>query len=358
MTGGPVHGLPTSPNHCTVEAAAQYSIKPSGYIRSQMACDVARHQEVVSEMNVTPSSGKAALLTDLSPYVYGTTRLGDERIPFDDRVAIARAAMDAGVWFHTSHTYNDALQVLRAAFDQDRSRVPNLIVKIGWSTIEELRDVIRKNLEPLGLESIELGQLCLGGELAEQFATGGACYEAFARIREAGLVNRFVLEVFPWTSETPLRALRHGYPQGIVDGYIFYLNPLQRFASNELWDLLRARSEPIIAMRTVAGGPVHRLRDVPGAAWQSYLQKRATEVAPIFERSGIESWTEFCVRFAHSFPEVLATVGSTSRLSHLEEFLTAAAGIEPLQPDIVDEIVALHYRWSDEMDVHAEPWTM
>ena len=34
----------------------------------------------------------------------------------------------------------------------------------------------------------------------------------------------------------PLKALRGGYPQGIVDGYIFYLNPLQRFASNELWD--------------------------------------------------------------------------------------------------------------------------
>ena len=31
------------------------------------------------------------------------------------------------------------------------------------------------------------------------------------------------------------------------------------------------------------------------------------EVVPLFERSGIESWTEFCVRFAHSFPLVRAT---------------------------------------------------
>ncbi len=303
-------------------------------------------------------SEKAGLLSDLSPYVYGTTRLGDERIPFEDRVSIARAAMDAGVWFHTSHTYGNALQVLRAAFDQDRARVPKLIVKIGWSTLDELRDVIRQNLEPLGLESLELGQLCLGGPLAEEFATGGPCYEGFARIRDEGLVRRFVLEVFPWTSEVPLRALRAGYPEGIVDGYIFYLNPLQRFASNELWGLLAERGEPIIAMRTVAGGPVHRLRDVPGAAWKDYLQKRAVEVAPIFEQSGIASWTEFCVRFAHSFPLVRATVGSTARPAHLAEFLAAAEDIRPLTKNLVDEITALQVRWSDELDIHAEPWAM
>ena len=34
-------------------------------------------------------------------------------------------------------------------------------------------------------------------------------------------------------------------------------------------------------MRTVSGGPVHNLRDVPGFAWKEYLQKRAVEVAPV-----------------------------------------------------------------------------
>jgi hypothetical protein len=143
-----------------------------------------------------------------------------------------------------------------------------------------------------------------------------------------------------------------------VDGYIFYLNPLQRLASNELWDELVGRSEPMIAMRTVAGGDVYRLRDVPGYAWKSYLQERAVEVVPIFERSGIKSWTEFCVRFAHSFPLVRATVGATSRLENLKEFLAAAEKIEPLPEDILLEITRLHDRWSDEFDRKAEIWTM
>ena len=308
-----------------------------------------------------PSSSipdKSTLLTDLSPYIYGTTRLGDDKIPFDERVRIARAAMDAGVWFHTSHTYGNALEVLRTAFDQDRTRVPKMIVKIGWNNIAELRDVIHQNIDPLGLEGLELGQLCLSGELAGQFANGGACYEAFEAIKKEGLVRRFVVEVFPWTSFTSLQALRGGYPEGIVDGYIFYLNPLQRFASNELWDLLLKRKEPIIAMRTVSGGNVHRLRDVPGAAWKEYLQQRAVEVAPIFERSGIASWTEFCVRFAHGFPLVRATVGATSRIENLNEFLAAAEDIQPLPADIQEAIVALQRRWSDEVDMKAEVWSM
>ena len=169
-------------------------------------------------------------------------------------------------------------------------------------------------------------------------------------------MGQFVLEVFPWTSDAPLRALRGGHLDGVVDAFIFYLNPLQRFATNELWDELVARNYTVIAMRTVAGGPVHRLRDVPGAAWQPYLQQRAVEVAPVFERSGIEDWTEFCVRFAHSFPNVIATVGSTSRAANLRALIDAPD--EPLAEEIVDELSMLQRRWSDDTDVLAEPWTM
>jgi hypothetical protein len=205
---------------------------------------------------------------------------------------------------------------------------------------------------------LELGQLCLSGALAEDYANGGKCYEEFSRLKQEGLVHRFVLEVFPWSSDVALKALRAGYPEGIVDGYIFYLNPLQRFPSNELWDMLVGRDEPMIAMRTVAGGNIHKLRDVPGYAWKPYLQERAAEVAPIFERSGVQSWTQFCVRFAHSFPQVRATVGATSQIENLNEFLNAAKHIEPLPKDLRDEIIQLQYRWSDQLDMKAEIWTM
>ena len=297
-------------------------------------------------------------LSDLSKYVYGTANLRDKNIAFADRVEMARRAMETGVWFHTSHTYGDTLHVLRAAFDEDRSRVPKLIIKIGWSSIAEMRDVIRQNLEPLGVDHMDVGQLCLGGELAEQFRAGGKCYDDFGKIQSEGLVRRFVLEVFPWTSGIALDAMRDGRLDGFLAAYIFYLNPLQRFASNELWDALQAGNYPIIGMRAVGGGNVHRLRDVPGAAWKDYLRQRAGEIAPIFERSGCKSWTEFCMRFAFGFPQVRATVGATNKPDNLNEFLNCSRNVTPLLADIQTEIVRLQRRWSDETDIHAEPWSM
>ena len=308
-------------------------------------------------MDITMKN-RISALEGITPYVYGTTRLGDAGIPRAERLKVAHAAMDAGVWFHTSRMYGDALEVLGEAFREEPAMVPKLIVKIGWDNVNQLRGVIEENLKPLGLQGMQLGQLCLGGDLAEDFANGGKCYRVFQDLKDEGLVQGYVVEAFPWTSAPSLQALKSGYTQGIVDGFIFYLNPLQRFASNPLWEEILARKQPIIAMRTVSGGPVYRLRDVPGFAWKEYLQQRAVEVAPIFERSGIQSWTEFCVRFAHSFPLVQATVGATAKIANLQAFLSATENLTLLPADIIQAISALHARWSDEVDVKAEKWSM
>ena len=297
-------------------------------------------------------------INEITPYIYGTTRLGDDKIPRNERIEIALDAMRTGVWFHTSRMYGDAIEVLGEVFRQEPAMIPKLIVKIGWDNVNQLRGVIEENIKPLGVDRIQLGQLCLGGELAEDFSNGGECFKIFQDLKNEGLVEDYVVEVFPWTSDAPLKALRAGYVSGIIKGFIFYLNPLQRFATNELWDEIIERNVPVIAMRTVSGGPVHKLRDIPGFAWKDYLQKRAVQVAPIFEKSGVKSWTEFCVRFVHSFPQVKATVGSTSQIKNLNEFLAAKNNLEPLSEEIITEIQDLHYKWSEELDIHAEPWTM
>jgi len=40
------------------------------------------------------------------------------------------------------------------------------------------------------------------------------------------------------------------------------------------------------------------------------------------------------------------------------EFLNATKNIQPLPSDIVEEILRLQYRWSDETDMKAELWSM
>lgn len=298
-------------------------------------------------------------LYGLSPLIYGTTRLGDGALPFAERVRTARAAMEQGVWFHTSHQYGDALQVLAAAFAEDRAHVPPLIFKIGWNSVQEVRETIDSLTRAVGVEHMHVGQLCLDGELARDFAAGGPSVAALEALRAEGKVGRFVLQVFPWTSKLAFEALSGGHARGLIDGYIFYLNPLQRFADNSLWDLLLETRSPIIGMRTVAGGDVFALRDVPGAAWKDYLRERAGEVAPLFERSGVRSWPEFCVRFAHSFEPVCATVGASARPERAAELARIARGpLAPLDAATLEAITKLQRRWSAELDVHGTPGSM
>ena len=302
---------------------------------------------------ITPSEAQVRL-PGLTRYVYGTTRLGDGSLPFEARVAIARAAIDAGVSLHTSHSYEDALQVLRAALDQDRSHIPTMIFKIGWDSVAQVREVIHQNLEPLGLDHMAIGQLCLGGPLAEQIRFGGPACNGLRGLKEEGLVGRFVLEIWPWNSGVAVDALRGGHTEGLVDGYIFYLNPLQRFASDVLWDLLRQRDETIVAMRTVAGGSLDRLKE----NGPDYLKSRAVQMAPVYERSGCGTWTEFCARFALGYSNVAATVGATSRPENLREFMETVQAATPLPADVVAEVEGLQRRWADEHDRHAAPWSM
>lgn len=296
-------------------------------------------------------------LTDLPRYIYGTTRLGGDDVGRDQQRAMARAVLDAGLWIHTSRQYGHALELLGEVF-AERNHTPPVIVKLGGTDAATVRATIADNVGPLGIEHVSIGQLSPVDGLDTGLVSGSEVLDALHRIKDDGQVGRYVLEIFPWTSAAPLAALRAGHLEGLIDGYIFYLNPLQRFAANDLWDELLDRGKSIIAMRTVCGAPVHALRDVPGAAWRPYLQQRAVQVAPLFERSGVESWPEFCVRFVNSIPQVVATVGSASRQGHLDELIKHTRRTDPLPKDIVEEIFALQRAWSDDVDLHAEPWTM
>jgi hypothetical protein len=291
-------------------------------------------------------------MLEFPKFVYGTTRLGDDRIPFEDRVAFVREAMQATGFIHTSDQYGDALLVLKEAFAQSSPNLPKQIFKTGLESVDQIRGQIVSQTETVGIDKMTVAQLCLGGEIAEKLRTGSA--KELLILQDEGLVDNFVMEVFPWTSQVPLEALTADYTAGLIDAFIFYLNPLQRFVTNELWDLIVEKQFPVVAMRTVCGGEIHEL-----ATRDSYVGPRAQQVLPLFEKSACQTWTEFCVRFVYGFPFVLTTVGATSRPSNFQAFLNATSGpIEPLPEEIQNEMLSLQRTWSDEVDRHAEPWTM
>jgi hypothetical protein len=287
-------------------------------------------------------------------FVYGTTRLGDESIPFGDRVALAVEAISRTGFVHTSDRYGEALSVLHQAFEQVSPNYPSQIFKTGWESVDQIRGQIVSQCAKVGIDKMTVAQLCLGGPIAKQMEVGDPAARDLLKLKEEGLADHFLMEVFPWTSNTPFEALKSGFVEGLIDGFIFYLNPLQCFATNDLWDLIVDKNFPVVAMRTVCGGNIREL-----ASRDSYVGKRAAELLPCFDDFGAQSWTEFCVRFAYSFPFVQTTVGSTARRNNLEEFVASTSvEIEPLPKELLNQILSLQRKWSEEADSHAEPWTM
>lgn len=304
-------------------------------------------------------------LKNLSPYIYGTTCLGDDSLTLEQRLEVANNAMLSGAWFHVSDQYGSALSVLAKAYKMAPAHIPRMIFKVEAERINQMRETIHRNIDPLGVDHMDIGQLCLRDRSASDFLPGSEGYTEYSKIKEEGLVKQYLMEVFPWTSPVALEALLQGCCDGsgadepLIDGFIFYFNPLQRFATNALWQKIQEKNIPVIAMRTVCGNHVKTLRDVPGAAWKDYIQQRATEVAPLFDASGIQSWPEFCARYVYSFDQVQATVGATSKTENLNEFLRIAEERKTEFPaDIRATLLNMQTRWSDELDKNAEAWSM
>jgi len=70
-------------------------------------------------------------MDSLTPYTFGSMSLGRNPSDIKNDLAVVRRAIEAGVWFHSSTTYNSGFtfMVLRLAFDENRSAVLRMVIK-------------------------------------------------------------------------------------------------------------------------------------------------------------------------------------------------------------------------------------
>lgn len=306
--------------------------------------------------NIDLPSG--SILNTLDPYVFGSMSLGHEDVPFETRVAMARYAMERCGWFHTSHKYGSTMDVLARAFKELPMRVPKCIFKLSGDSLDEVRRQIELQLKTLGVEQINIGQIHMGGALAEDFVAGGKCLDGFRSLKSEGLVGGFTLEVHPWTSKIALDHLRSGYGRDVIEAYSFYFNPLQRYALNELFALILEQHRPILALRTVAGGPVEKQSE-RSVNPDDFMQKRASEFMPIYAQSDYANWVEFAMNFVLTQPGVICTIGSCSSPAHLDDYLAVLKQEKPtFSTSMSKRILAMQTKWSNEKDIFAPEWSM
>jgi aryl-alcohol dehydrogenase-like predicted oxidoreductase len=272
--------------------------------------------------------------------------LGSDLAKIEEHVRIARTAMEARVWFHSSPTYNRGFtyMILRMAFDEARHLVPPMIIKIRCGLPRLLRFEVEDALRRLAIECIDVAQLVFtetGGAsvLVEDFLRGGPIKAVCDQLRAEGKVRQFCPQVDRPSSPLFMPLAK----SGAFDGFVLYLNPLERDVDDAMWELLQNQGTPLWALRTVAGalGEPTRLEQQKAKNPRDRLIPIAERVAQI---AGKSDWTDFCLRYARSAPHLQTTIGGTSDMGHLEHFLGGAKNALPLPNELVAEVNAARRR--------------
>ena len=274
-------------------------------------------------------------MTPLTPYTFGTMSLGRNPADIAQDLVVARRAMEAGVWFHSSPTYNQGFtfMVLRLAFDENRDRVPRMVIKVRDASVPLMRFEVEDSCRRLGLDSIDVAQLVSmdprPGNLVDQLRSGGPLADELASLRERGLIRQAVLFLTPENSDAAVEATK----SGLIEGVILYWNAWQCDCSDTAWAAIREKGIPALALRTVGGGPSDKASSA-----------KSGDLAELIKAAGCRDSTEFNLRLAASEPAIRTTIGGTSSLAHLEDFLNAATNATPLSAEILQRVERLQVR--------------
>jgi aryl-alcohol dehydrogenase-like predicted oxidoreductase len=275
-------------------------------------------------------------MLNLTSFTFGTMSLGRNPADVANDLAVARRAMEAGVWFHSSPTYNQGFtfMVLRLAFDENRARVPRMMIKVRDASVPLMRFEVEDSCRRLGLDAIDVAQFTSidpkPGNLVDQLrAGGGPLVDEVASLRARGLIRQAVIFLTPENSDAAVASI----PSALIDGVTLYWNACQRDCSAPAWAAIQGRGIETLALRTLGGGP----KDAASAA-------KTGELAALITAAGCRDATDFNLRLAASEPVIRTTIGGTSSLANLESYLDAAANAKPLPPEIVRQVEQLQAR--------------
>lgn len=275
-------------------------------------------------------------MLQLSSYTFGTMSLGRKPAEITEDLKVAQRAIDSGVWFHTSPTYNNGFtfMVLRLAFDANRQRVPKLLIKVRDGSVSLMRFEVEDTCRRLGIDTIDVAQLVSmdgrPGNLVDQLRKGdGPLVVELASLRSRGLIREAVLFLTRDNSDAAVEAVK----SDLIEGVTFYWNARERHCTDAAWAAIREQAIPMLALRTVGGGPTDEA-----------TRAKADELATLIKAAGCRHATEFNLRLAASETMIRTTIGGTSSLAHLEDFLTGVPNAAPLPPDILAQVERLQVR--------------
>lgn len=167
-----------------------------------------------------------------------------------EAVAVVNRALDSGINFiHTSITYGDSAYKIGKVMIERRDDC-FLAVKIGGSerTAEEAEERLRKTLEALNTEHVEIAELPVNAEgFAKAMGPGGA-YEAFEKAKEEGVIDHIGI------TSHDVGFLEEAITTGRFSNVITPFNYAASSARKKLIHLASELDMGVIAMKTLGKG--------------------------------------------------------------------------------------------------------
>lgn len=276
-----------------------------------------------------PNKKSNRVFPSITRFTFGT---GGVITPGDpEQIRCIRRAMETGLWMHCANYGNPpgAFQNLKRAFGEAPSQVPKTIFKVDGMSADGFRSSIRSVLSEVGLERMEIAQVC-GFPLSQD---PEVILEAMDEAQKEGLADFYVMEIMPKYCR---RMMEDIIPRGLFDGYILYHNVMTCRASEEVLAAMIEKSLPLLCLQTFGGGGY--------GLWNP--AKRPPYLEPIFRKSGYRSWVDFSVHYGLSLPGVVTTIAGSGKIPHLEELLQAENSFRPLDPALVQELLEAHHAWN------------
>ncbi len=243
-------------------------------------------------------------------------------------IGCIRRAMEAGLWMHCANYESGVFPNLKQAFAEAPNQVPRTIFKVDGTSAQAFHAKIRSVLSQVGLERMEIAQVC-GFPVAED---PDEVLSAMEVARRDGLADHFIMDLILRWSTPALSYL----PAELFEGYIFYYNVTECEAGREFIEQANRVDVPLLAMRTFGRG----------ALWDP--ARRPPYLQPIFEKSGRTSWLDFALHGALSLPGAVTTLAGTGNVEHLDELIRSAESFEPLDAGLMQELLDCHHKRNDE----------
>lgn len=302
---------------------------------------------------------KPRIFDGLAGYVYGAGDVGLPGHDYEHDRELIRIVAVNGNWLHASPDYGGAgnaggtFRFLRKACD-DLGVRPRMILKLfieGYesgapaTTSDPVRN-IRETLDVLGRDSVEIAQIWGSDRLYRDFGNGGPISETLDLLRDDGLVGRYAFQLTPEVTVEQWQTLQGS----VVDGYMFYLNVIERNVSNQVYPLLVNSGAEIISLRALGRIFVdYDSWDSKTTPMPKYTHpdtpRRVEELKNSYERSGCRDWLGFNTAYRRALPNVVSTIGMTTRAQHLHAYLEADRITKPMAAELAGEISALQEVW-------------